>query len=738
MPKPRNIQKKIAKSEEKLNKQNEEDYQDYIDRIKDKNKRYLLKLSQAEKERIVETVIEDWYKKDLPHHQDICDKIDKYDEQWRMTRKEVKGTENVPNYRQALSTVILEVVHANVMNVFFGQKDILAVLPTEPNDVSKIPKVNTFMNWSALNELKMFKKCDRMFHNSGKTGGAPYKISWTKEYGMITKRRKLFNPFDPAQPLVDPETNEVLEQEYDEAKLLYDGPVLEVFSRKDWIIPENAVDDKKPAHEIHRMIKTKDDLIRGIQNGSYYSDILTEDPEKPYIKFEQAAEVSEIEKKDREDQDIPLAKDEKTVLEGYGGYILHEEDDEIDENITELEQEYIFTVCLEDRTLIAARKNKFPLKERSIGLCPFMPDDEGRIDPIGVMEFMENIQLEYDALHNEGLQSVILQNEPILLYTPMGNQKAEPTKIQAGYAYPSANPEGAKIFQFPGPSAQLFAFMKIVLDWAEKVFPMGEYAAGKISEIDPDAPARKVERILEQINTRLNLIVKRYNIVMKSIFRKLFLLYQDNMPPNKFMRITGTTSGKWTEKDFIKVNLSDFALKSIPDFELTGNILASNKVLEARKATAIYDRMLQNVLFDPRRPEGAQAYHHITKWWLDKMDALGVSDFLPEPQEQSRTPEEENVIMLEGGEVEPDERDNHLQHIRKVNELIANPTIPVEIKRTALAHLQKHYKLLQMQMQKEIMFGQGMTGRGGQGGEREGAPRAGAGMPAPVAGAMQQ
>lgn len=418
-------------------------------------------------------------------------------------------------------------------------------------------------------------------------------------------------------------------------------------------------------------------------------------------------------------------------MEGYGGFVLKEEDD--DENISEVEEEYIFTVCLEDRTLIAARKNKFPLRERPTGLCSFMPDDEGRIDPIGVMEFMENIQLEYDALHNQGLKSVILQNEPIIFFTPMGNQKTEPMKVQSGYMYPSADPAGVKIFQFPGPSAQLFTYMKIVLDWAEKVFPMGEYAAGKISEIDPDAPARKVERILEQINTRLNLIVKRYNIVMKAIFRKLFLLYQANMPPNKFMRITGATSGKWTEKDFMRVSLSDFALKSIPDFELTGNILASNKVLEARKATAIYDRMLNNVLFDPRRPEGAQAYYQLTKWWLDKMDALGVSDFLPKPPEgQSQNPEQENVIMLEGGTVEPNDQDDHLAHIKKVNELVANPTIPLEIKRVAIAHLQKHYKMLQAQMQKEMFYGKGMAG-----GKREGAERAGAGIPAPVAGAVQ-
>ena len=670
----------------------------FIAKIKEKNKRVLLKLSDEDKERIVHRVIDEWYNVDLSYHNEISDAVDKWDEQWRMTRKKLLGAdENTPDYRQALSTVILEVIHANVMNVFFAQEDIVNALPTEEEDIKKLPKLTIFMNWSAKNELHIFEKCDRLFHNTGKVGGTPYKMYWTKEYGVVKKTHPITNPFTN-QPAIDPENNEPMVEEYEEPKVLYDGAVLEIFSRKDYIIPKGSSLDKKPHHEIHRLRLFKDDIIRREKEGRYYVGV----SEK--ITDSQGGETSVT---DKEGTAVSLAPNEKTILEAYGTMILKEYDEEKKDERLTTEEEYIFTVCLEDRTLCAAKKNRFPLKMRPIGFSRFIPDDEGRFEGIGIMEFMENVQLEYDALHNQTLKSGVASNSPIAFYTPLGNRKNEPVKLEFGYAYPTTDPNSVKLFQFPGPNQQIFELMKIAIYWAERMFSVGDYQTGQTSEIDPTAPGIKVEKLIESGNVRLNLAIKRYNQTMKDIFLRHFLLYQENMPPNKFMRIAGESN----DFQFKKIALEDFALKGLPDFELTGNVLSSNKALEAQKATAVYSALIKNILFQPNTPQGLQAYYQLTKWWVDKMNVLGVSKFIPKiPGEIIHTPEEENARFLQGENIQPLENEPHLEHIKVHNNMLLGQNIPDEVKQAIVAHNKVHTQMLQTAIMKETMFGKQAVG----------------------------
>ena len=69
------------------------------------------------------------------------------------------------------------------------------------------------------------------------------------------------NPQDLTQPMIDPDTKEPLFQEIEETKLLYSGPKLEVFSRKDYVQPLNALMDKIPDWEM-RKVRIEYGLIR--------------------------------------------------------------------------------------------------------------------------------------------------------------------------------------------------------------------------------------------------------------------------------------------------------------------------------------------------------------------------------------------------------------------------------------------------------------------------------------------
>lgn len=665
----------------------------YLGQIKKRNKHLLLDgLTKGERERIGKAIIEK-YNDAKPSHDDICDKVDEWDECSRMIRKEVMGSDGqMPNYRMPISLVVDEVIHANVMNTFFSPKDIMRVIPTEASDVPKVNNISTFGNWSTKNELDIFNKIDRLFRASNKVGESPYLMYWKKEYGVDIKRVPAKG--EDGQPIYDDETKEPVFKTIEEPKLIYNAPCLEVLNRKDYIQPKDAVMGVLPEWEgvIHR--QSYDSYLRDQLQGKVYADTLSS------ILGWSASSEPEVQKTDLDGNDLAIAEWSKEFLDFYGrlriNVIKADKTDEEEAEAYELEAEFIAKVHIKTQTLCAIRKNTFPLQERPIGVDYFEPDDTGRRAGLGIYEKCDSLQKCYDALFNEFVYGVQLSNQPIVFFTPFGNQRAEKQKLQKGYMYPTSDPKSVNLFQFPGPTSALQMALELVRSWVQFLFGISEYAAGMESTIDPSAPAKKAEIVVEQGNVRLNLIIKRKNDTLKDIFRRWYLLYQANMPSNKFMRIAGEGEGDNPWK-FEPISYEDFNLKSLPDFELTGNILNSNKQLEMQKSIAIYNMLVTNVFFNPATTQGLQALQSLTKWLIDKMDDTSLSRFLPKVQNEGilYTPEEENAVMLQGTEIVPTPNDDDMQHIKSHANFMNNPTCPEEIKPKIGQHIKDHLQQMQ-------------------------------------------
>jgi len=686
----------IVPDEEIKREINEANEKEYLAKISKKNKKGLIKLDIIERERIAKHIC-DLYNQNISSHNEKCDKIDKYDEIFRMVPENTADSDT-PNYRSPLSTVTLETIHANYMNVFFTPKDVARALPTEPGDTNKISKLDTFMNWSMTNEMDLFANCDRLFHSSSKNGENPYMVHWVKEYGTEIKKEPIMNPMNPGEPLLDEETGEIIYQEREESKVIYDGPKLEVFSRKDYILPENAVEGKKLDWEMRRVRLSADTVLRNELKGKYYKGVFDE------IGGWGVTSEGDTHIEDKEGNQIPLGKDEKIFIMFFGNLRVNaiKDEKEGDEVYEELEDEFIAVVEIKSQTLCELRKNRFPFKERPIGLDLCIPDDEGRMEGTGIIEFMSGPQSCYDALYNQYIFGTTQSNNPFGFFTPFGNTKKEPIKVKSGTLYPSPDPGGVNIIKLPPPDNSLLKAMEETRNWAQLLFGISDYQAGVESQIDPSAPAKKAEIVLAQGNVRLNLIIKRKNKTIKDILRRWFLLYRENMPKNKLMRITGEEGG-WT---FQQMTIEDFNLKSIPDFELTGNILNANKTLEAQKAISIYQILIQNPFFSPQIKGGVQSLHALTKWLMDKLDETGISRFIPQPKEMVATPEEENARFMQGDEGDPTEGEDHVYHIKIHQRLLLDPTIDDKIKSNVIKHIQKTTDLMKKELTARIVMSQ--------------------------------
>lgn len=674
-----------------------EEQKKYLGKIKKRNKYLLLSMTAEEKKRVANFIIDKYL--DAKDAQDnLCDKIDTWDDVSRMIRAEVIGTDgNMPNYRTPLSFVAHEVIHANIMNTFFTPIDTMRVLPTSADDIEKTETVARFGNWSMKNELDLFNKIDQLFHASEKQGESVAMIYWKKEYGVEIKREPMVG--EDGETVYDQETQEPVFQEIEEPKLVYNAPYMEIINRKDYLQPADARMGETPEWEGRIVRVSYDTYLKDELQGKYYDGSID------LIKNWDSEGVPAIEHTDYDGDAMPVGKWKKEFVEFYGRIrltIVKENPNEIEAaDMHELEDEFEALVHIQSRTLAFIKKNRRPMKERPFVNDYFVPDDTGRRAAIGVYELLDSTQKCYDALFNTYLYSTQLANQPIFFFSPTGNLRDERMRVQAGFMYPSSDPKSVQMFNFKGPDESIKFALGLAQQWAQLMFGISDYVAGQTSQIDPTAPAKKVEIIVEQGNVRLNMIIKRKNDTLKKIFKRWFLLYRDNMPPNKFMRIAG--EGKDPFK-FQSISYEDFALNSIPDFELVGNVLNSNKQLEMQKAVAVFQMLAPTPLFSPQTREGLQGLISLVKWLVSKIDDMSLTAFLPQLKEGNlvHTPEEENALMLQGQTIDPMEQEDHVYHLKIHMGMLQSPNTPEEVKALLGEHVKQTVMMLKQQMTQQI------------------------------------
>jgi len=704
---------------------------EYLKELKKKNEGFLVEnLSLLQRERIAQKII-DYFEDVKTKHKEIEDKQDENDAVYRMERKEVAGSQGtLSNYRSPMSTVSTEVIHSNYMNVFFTPKDIGRVLPTEEGDIGKVGKLSTFMNWSCKNELNLFEGLDRLFHNSTKNGEAPYLMHWVKEFGTKIVRKPIPDPTNPDKPLFDPDTKDVIVQETEEEVLLYNAPKFEPFSRKDYYQPKNAVMGRTPDWEGMKIRMTYDEYLREQLQGKMYADTISE------IKGWGQGRSEESNMIDVEGDQIPVGDWEKEFMVWFGrmkiNVIKDDKDDSEAIDMEELEDEFIAIVNMESNVLCQLRRNKFPLKQRPIGLDYFMPDDEGRRSAIGVIGFMEGLQKAYDVLYNEFMTGTTNANNPILLMEPLGNKRDEKTKIQNGFIYMTPNAGTAKWFQFPQPDASLTAMLKLITSWGQLLFGISDYQSGIDSRTDPEAPAKKAQIVVQQGNVRMNAIIKRKIKTIQDILNRWFLLYQQNLPANKFVRVAGEEGEEFR---FQSMHYDDFSLASNPDFELTGNFLNMNKSLELNRKIGTYQLMFTNPLFNPQVQGGVGRLLGLTKWIVDELDESGsLASLLPQsPGQEVKTPEEENARFLQGDTGEPTQGEDHPNHLKVHQQFLQDPNIPEELKMNVIKHIHATIKMIQEEREQQmVMMQMGQPQKGGQDAQPSGAGQVQAGTAQPM------
>ena len=355
----------------------QEDQHKYLGKIKKRNKYLLLELTEEEKKRVGNYII-DLYNDALPEHELICQKIDDWDEVSRLVRKEVIGSEGeLPNYRMPISFLTHEVIHSNVMNTFFSPQEPMRVIPTAIDDIEKVDNICVFGNWSMKNEMDLFTAFDKLDHASIKNGESVAMIYWKKEYGVEIERIPMKNA--EGNVIYDEETKDPVFWEREKDTLLYNAPYMEIISRKDYIQAPDCLMDEIPQYEGVIRMFTYDSFLRDEEMGMYYKWSLEKIQDWPN------ASQTAIEKQtiDGEDQRVPgWSKEFLCMFLRMRVEIVKKgiQDNEAVE-MYDLEDELEAVVNIKTKTLCSLKKNRRPMKERPFVNDYFQPDDSGRRVP---------------------------------------------------------------------------------------------------------------------------------------------------------------------------------------------------------------------------------------------------------------------------------------------------------------------------------------------------------------------
>src|SRR3990167_10128317 len=107
------------------------------------------------------------------------------------------------------------------------------------------------------------------------------------------------------------------------------------------------------------------------------------------------------------------------------------------------------------------------MKMRPTDMDIFIPNDDGKLGGIGIMEFMKSIQQSYYLLHNQYMLATINSNDPFGFFNPTGNMRDEKIKVKHGYLYPSPDPQSINITKLPAPDPSLLKILEMVRNFAQ-------------------------------------------------------------------------------------------------------------------------------------------------------------------------------------------------------------------------------------------------------------------------------
>ncbi len=564
---------------------------------------------------------------------------------------------------------------AKEIGSLFGEDTEIMVKPVGETDSKRVDKVRRWMNWRVRN-LGLLRKCYDFAVMRKIFGTVIAYLQWkeTKRKVIdlvpekITEYETQIDPQTglPAQvpvekTVVRPQEREVLDSM---------GLDITIDNIEDWVVPTSATTLEDAEYFIRRLTLTVDEILDLKDQGKLDASLFTPEFVNELYKLAETSKsdlapapdpgrsVRDVKDEASATPSVPYGSENRlTIYNWFGKFRLRKKGGK-KSGKPEREERAERIVAFYSPQLVKLLGASRLVDIFPDGRLPFVKDDNIR-DPnrfwgVGFSELLEPINLEMNAIHNITTDAGLNAVGPVIVYKPMSGFVPEKFKYEPNMCIPVNDPNNdVKALQIGAVNmAPYVALMPQLLAMAERLTGLTETQLGRQFS-GPNAPRTVGQQQMLQAESsqRISLDIQMQRLAFKEILQRIWEADKRWLPKPFFYRVT-EQEGKdvLTDEDM----MGDYDFSIGPETVFLNRTQITQETLQAMSIAASSPIVQQNpaVMVEVLRKVFKQL--HLP----DLAMLLPDTESMTPPQ----SPEQENVRLLQGEDVDPHPQDNHVRH----------------------------------------------------------------------------
>jgi hypothetical protein len=499
------------------------------------------------------------------------------------------------------------------LKVCYGVKPVAWISTTNPQDIPKAPIVQEALNYQLTRMIKIYRRMKLIFKTVIIEGDGFAKVVWEKKTRPFNKViRNLQHPMT-GELLIDPTTGkpievkedfvpkqpidnlgtipEVVKDEKQEEKTVYEGPMIYGRTIKELIIPKDA-----NSPEIDEWPWICDTYERT------YDWFARREGDPKDGKFSKEALDKLWQKIIEKHSDHQKAMRQKIkVYEFHGEYDV-DEDDKDEEIVAFVIPEYKIILCW----------FLSPTASRPFFHYQIIPM-EGKPFGKGVPEFLVGLRDMIDATFNQDVDRGSINNNPPII-TPEDHEE-EMNPFGPGVEWKTSNPDGYKVLELPNNTAMEFQKMNFLLSMVQKLFGVMDYSQPDGGGLAANRTYGGISSVIGEGNVKFDDMIRALQDVNEDLFEFIVSLNAEFLDDDFIYQLTGDKENpfKSIRKAYWQGNF---------DYESVGNSSNINRQMEQQQAMANYTLVMNSFGKNPAISE--QTMLDVTRNYFMSTDTRNI------------------------------------------------------------------------------------------------------------------
>lgn len=468
------------------------------------------------------------------------------------------------------------------LKVCYGVKPIAWISTTNQQDVPKAPVVQEALNYQLTRMIKIYRRMKLIFKTVIIEGDGFAKVVWEKRTRPFNKViRNLKHPLT-GELITDPQTNkpievkedfvpqpidqlgtipEVVKNEKQEEKVIYEGPMIYGRTVKELIVPKNAI-----GPEIEDWPWICDTYKHTFD---WFSRREGEPKEGKFKNVDKLYEKI-IEKSHDHNKAM---REEIEVYEWHGEYDIDEDDKD---------EEIVAFVCPKLKVFLGWMLA--PTSIRPFFHYQIIPM-EGKPFGKGVPEFLIGLRDMIDAVFNQMIDRGTINNNPPII-TPSDHED-ELNPFGPGIKWKTDNPEAYKVLQLPQSEQMEFQKMEFLLGMVQKLFGVMDYSQPDGGGLASNRTYSGISSVIGEGNIKFDDMIRALQDVNEDLFEFIVMLNAEFLDDDFVYQLTGDKDNpfKSIRKSYWQGNF---------DYESVGNSVNMNRALEQSQAATNYKLVIDS------------------------------------------------------------------------------------------------------------------------------------------------